>query len=276
VFLDKSNVRVGQGLSFSPDQVTCSILIKSFPKDFGWLSYCLKSIHKFALGFEEVVVVIPEGSDLPLTAERLVKVHEPGPSATNAGHHGAGYAFQQVVKMNADKYCKSDFVLHIDSDTIFTRPVNPLSFIYQQASVCADGSWVEMKPMWLMTPFKDILPTDKNLVAHVEAMRNFSGIDPEFEYMRRMGQVIPRWAYGCFREYCLSKHGKTFEQYAMSQGFRGISEFNLIGQFLHREFPNFIHFHDTRFGVPESVVMQSWSWNGITPEIRDKMEKILA
>jgi len=130
--------------------------------------------------------------------------------------------------------------------------------------------------MWLMTPFVDILPTDKNLVAHVEAMRNFSGIDPEFEYMRRMGQVIPRWAYGCFREYCLSKHGKTFEEYAMSQGFRGISEFNLIGHFLHREFANFIHFHDTRFGVPESVVLQSWSWNGITPEIRDKMEKILA
>jgi hypothetical protein len=248
-------------------------MVKSFPKDFGWLSYCLKSIHKFCSGFEETVVIIPEGSDLRLTAERLVKVKEPGESAKSPGNHGAGYAFQQVVKMNADKYCTSDFILHMDSDTIFTQPVTPESFMLPKQPVA--NQW-QLQPMWLMTPFKDILPTDKNLVAHVEAMRNFSGIDPEFEFMRRMGQVIPRWAYGCFREYCLSKHGHTFEQYAMSQGFRGISEFNLIGHFLHREFPNFIHFHDTRFGVPESVVLQSWSWNGITPEIRDKMEKILA
>src|SRR4029077_1542764 len=109
--------------------MTCSILVKSFPKDFGWLSYCLKSIHKFASGFEEVVVIIPDDCDLPLTAERLVKVHEPGPSATNAGHHGTGYAYQQVVKMNSDKYCTSDFILHIDSDTIFTRPVKPKDFL---------------------------------------------------------------------------------------------------------------------------------------------------
>lgn len=252
--------------------MTCSILIKSFRKDFGWLAYCLKSIHKFASGFEEVVVIIPDTDDLKLTAERLIKIHEPGESATSPSNHGSGYAYQQVIKMNADKYCKSDFVLHIDSDTIFTRPVRAFDSIQGASPFFYDGD----KPLWLMTPFKDILPTDKNLHAHFEAMKRFSGIDPEFEYMRRMGQVIPRWAYGCFREYCLSKHGQTFEQYAMAQGFRGISEFNLMGHFLHREFPNFIHFHDTRFGIPESVVLQHWSWNGITPEIRDKMEKILA
>lgn len=249
--------------------MTCSILIKSFPKDFAWLSYCLKSIHKFASGFEEVVVVIPDDSDLPLTCERLVKVHEPGESAESPAHHGTGYYFQQVVKMNADKYCTSDYVCHMDSDCIFTEPVRPNDLFVNEG-------YGDMKPLWLMTPFAEILPTDKNLAAHVQSMKNFSGVDPEFEMMRRHSQVIPRWAYGCFREYCLSKHGQTFEQYAMSQGFRGVSEFNLIGQFLLREFPTFIHFHDTRFGVPKSFVLQHWSWDGITPEIRDKMEKILA
>ena len=251
--------------------MTCSILIKSFPKDFAWLSYCLKSIHKFASGFSEIVVVIPDDSDLHLTCERLVKIHEPGPLATSVYDHGSGYSFQQVVKMNADKYTTADFILHIDSDTIFTRPVYAFDSIEGPSPFITND-----KPLWLMTPFKDILPTDKNLAAHVEAMRRFSGIDPEWEYMRRMGQVIPRWAYACFREFCLTKHGMTFEQYAMSQGFRGISEFNLMGHLLHREYPNFIHFHDTRYGIPDSCVMQSWSWDGITPEIRDKMEKILA
>ncbi len=244
--------------------MTCSILIKSFQKDFGWLAYCLKSIHKFASGFSEVVVIIPDDCDLRLTAERLIKIHEPGPSASSPNNHGTGYTYQQVVKMNADKYTTSDFVCHLDSDCIFVKPVTPNDLM------------VEGKPLWMMTPFMDILPTDKNLNAHVESMKKFSGIDPEFEFMRRHSQVIPRWAYGCFREYCLSRHNKTFEQYAMASGFRGISEFNLIGDFLYREFRNFIHFHDTRFGIPESYVLQNWSWDGLKPEKRMAMEAILA
>ncbi len=244
--------------------MTTSIFIKSFPKDYGWLSYCLKSVQKFASGFSEIVVAIPDDSNLPLTRERIIKIKEPGPSATSPTNHGSGYIWQQCVKMSCDKYTTSDYVTHLDSDCIFVKPVTPNDLM------------VEGKPLWMMTPFIDILPTDKNLHAHVESMKKFSGIDPEFEFMRRHSQVIPRWAYGCFREYCLSRHNQTFEQYAMESGFRGISEFNLIGDFLYREFRNFIHFHDTRFGIPDCFVMQNWSWSGITPEIRDKMEKILA
>ncbi len=212
--------------------MTCSILIKSFKKDFGWLAYCLKSIHKFASGFSEVVVIIPDDCDLSLTAERLVKIHEPGPSAASPVNHGTGYTYQQVVKMNADKYVTSDFVCHMDSDCVFTKSVTPQDLM------------VDGKPLWLMTPFAEILPTDKNLVAHKESIKAFSGVDPEFEYMRRHSQVIPRWAYGCFRDYVQQRHGQNFETWALSQPFRGVTEFNFIGQFLHREFPNFIHFHD--------------------------------
>ncbi len=241
--------------------MTCSIFIKSFPKDFPFLAYCLRSIQKFARGFSETVVLIPDDSDLRLTQERVVKVHEP---ASNGQMHGAGYVYQQVLKMSADKYCPSDFICHMDSDTVFTRPVTP------------DDLMIDGKPLWLMTPFVEIMPTDKNLPAHFESIKAFSGIPPEFEYMRRHSQVIPRWAYGCFRDYVQTLHGQSFESWAMAQKFRGVTEFNLIGHFLHREFPNFIHFHDTRFGVPEGFVHQEWSWNGLTPEMRNTYEKILA
>jgi hypothetical protein len=221
----------------------------------------LRSIVKFASGFSETVVLIPDDSDLKLTQERVVKVHEP---AGNNQMHGAGYVMQQVFKMNADKYCTSDFICHMDSDTVFTKPVTPKDLM------------VDGKPLWLMTPFVEIMPTDKNLPAHFESIKAFSGIPPEFEYMRRHSQVIPRWAYGCFRDYVQQIHGQSFEQWAMAQKFRGVTEFNLIGQFLHREFPNFIHFHDTRFGIPESYVHQEWSWNGLTADMVDTFEKILA
>ncbi len=244
--------------------MTTSIFIKSFPKDYGWLSYCLKSIQKFASGFSEVVVAIPDDSNLPLTQERLVKIKEPGALATSAHQHGLGYCWQQIVKMNADKYTSSDYVVHLDSDCIFTKPVTPKDLM------------VDDKPLWLMTPFAEILPTDKNLEAHFESIKAFSGIPPEFEYMRRHSQMIPRWAYGCFRDYVQQRHGQSFETWALSQPFRGVTEFNFIGQFLHREFPNFIHFHDTRFGIPLSFVEQYWSWSGITPEIRLAMEALLS
>ncbi len=244
--------------------MTTSIFIKSYPRDFGWLSYCLRSIQKFASGFHEVVVVIPDDANLNLTQEKLIKVREPGPSAISPHNHGSGYVWQQICKVNADKYTTGDYVCMMDSDVVFTKPVTPKDLM------------VDDKPLWLMTPFAEILPTDKNLQAHFESMKAFSGIAPEFEMMRRHSQMIPRWAYGCFRDYVQQKHGQSFETWALSQPFRGVTEFNFIGQFLHREFPNFIHFHDTRFGIPPSFIEQYWSWSGITPEIRLAMEALLS
>lgn len=256
--------------------MTCSIFIKSCEKDFGFLAYCLKSIHKFAKGFEEIVVVIPEGTNLPLTQERVVKVAEPDNGV--ATMHGTGYVYQQVVKMNADKYCKSDFILHIDSDTVFNQPVQAFDTVENRGTTMPVFSpfFMNDKPMWLMTPMADVIAGDKNARAHSTAMQQFSGEVPEFDMMRRMGQVIPRWAYACFRDYVQELHGMTFEKWAFAQPFRGVTEFNFIGQMLYNRYRNFIHFHDTRFGLPESVVTQSWSWNGLTPEIRAQYEAILS
>lgn len=241
--------------------MTTSIFLKSYPPDFGFLSFCLKSIHRFAVGFNEIVVVIPSDSDLPLTQEKLIKIVEP---ASEHSMHGAGYDYQQVVKMNADKYCKSDFICHMDSDSVFTKTVTPQDLM------------VDEKPIWLMTPMAEVVSGDKNSTAHAESMERFSGTRSEFEFMRRIGQVIPRWAYPAFREYCVDRHSKTFEQWAMSQAFRGVTEFNHMGQFLYENYRNFIHFHDTRFGLPDCFVRQFWSWSGITDEIRKELDMILA
>lgn len=230
-----------------------SIFVRSFPEDFPWLTYCLKSCHKFAYDFHEIVVAVPEGSKLDLTKEKIVYV--------KAGKDD--YIKQQSDKMNADLYCEGDYIVNIDSDSFFIKPVFPYDFT------------VEGKPLWLMTPFEKVLSNDPNTHAWKRAMTLFSGVEPRMEMMRRIGQMIPKWAYGCFREFCLRKHGKTFEQYALDQTNREVSEFNFIGQFLLLNFSNFIHFHDTTYSLPEPVVKQNWSRGGITDEIRAEMEEIL-
>jgi hypothetical protein len=250
--------------------VTTSIFIKSYPPDFGWLAYCLKSIHRFSSGFHEIVVVIPEGSNLSLTQERVIKIPEP---QTGNGMHGIGYVTQQLAKMSADKYCTGDNICFLDSDCILVKPVTPNDLMVE--SVESDGEET-CKPLWLMTPMIEVTSGDKNAHAHATSMREFSGEDSEFEFMRRHSQVVPKWALGCFRDYVQERHQMSFSQWAVAQPFRGVTEFNFLGQFLYREYRNFIHFHDTRFGIPESFVKQYWSWSGLTPEIRSEIEAILS
>lgn len=241
--------------------MTTSILIKSWPPDYAFLAYSLKSIHRYCSGFKEIVVIIPDDSDLPLTQERIVKVKEP---VGGESMHSPTYIYQQILKMSADKYVDSDYTVHVDSDVIFTRPVTPDFFL-------TDG-----KPMWLMTPMVDVLAGDKNVHAHAAAMKDFSGTESEWEFMRRSPQFIPRWAYACFRDYVQEKHGMSFEKWAMSRGFRGVTEYNHLGQVLYERYRNFIHFHDTRFGLPESCAKQYWSWSGLTPEVRQEIEALIA
>ena len=72
------------------------IFIKSYYKDFKFLNYCLKSIEKNVVGYNKIVLVIPEqdeqelikliDKDLKLKIE-LIKVRE----------YGNGYLFQQWI-----------------------------------------------------------------------------------------------------------------------------------------------------------------------------------
>jgi hypothetical protein len=108
------------GSSTPPAQsLTCDIFIKTYPPDFVWLRYCLRSIAKFAHGFNRVVVVTPEPlpQDDPIwTLPQVFVVKEEAAD---------GYLSQQLFKLNAHQFCQSDYILHTDSDTIFTEPVTP-------------------------------------------------------------------------------------------------------------------------------------------------------
>ena len=90
-----------------------SIFIRTYSKDLVWLDYALRSIHKHAKGFYEIVVCIPIDQVhllSHLTAERVVTC----PVYPN------DYIGQQISKLNAHKYCKGDYILFTDSDCIFT------------------------------------------------------------------------------------------------------------------------------------------------------------
>lgn len=246
------------------EDMTALIFIKSYPSDFPWLEYCLRSIRKFASGFREVVVVVPKVQVLSekswLRASPQVKVLE----AVEYGHDG--YLSQQVFKLYADTFTDdTDYILHIDSDTIFTSPVTPETY------------FTNGKIDWMMTPYALIeTPWQPITEKFLTLLRH----PIEFEFMRRAPQMIPRWLYGAIREFCVLEHGCTIDQYIMKQPYRAFSEYNVLGAlayYYHRDKFNWINTAETPESEwPTLTVLQKYSHGGLTPDIVAEFEQILA
>lgn len=233
-----------------------SIFIRSYEKDFEWLSFALRSIYKFASGFNDVVIAVPAGQESKLrhlTVERIILCHDGQP----------GYLCQQNDKLNADIHTNADFVWSMDSDCVLTRPVRPEMFF-------RDG-----KPIWMMTPWSALSGDEFRSWAHimVKCVQDF----PTHEFMRRHGQMIPGWAYREFRAFIERTHKCTMTEYVMSQQGHEFSEFNCLGFYLYKHHRDKFYWWDTEVdGVPEAVMDQHWSWSGMTPELRNKLSVALA
>jgi hypothetical protein len=234
-----------------------AIFIRSYERDYPWLEYCLRSIQKFATGFWEIVICVPEGQDGPLkhlTAEQVVTTHDGQP----------GYLCQQLNKLQADLHTPgADYVLHFDSDMMFTAPVTPEFFF-------KDG-----KPVWVVTPWSVLTGDEKKAWMHVlvKALQEF----PPYEFMRKCATMVPRWLYAEFRAHMEKLHGVTIEQYVMNQPAHEFSEYNCLGFYAWLYHRDKFHWHDTTIdGVPKWPFRQRWSWSGLTQQERNEMEIALA
>lgn len=233
--------------------MTTDIFIKSYRGDFEWLPGCLHSIQKYATGFRDVVIVVPDTDSLDhLTVEKVIKV-------TELGHP---YMFQQVVKMFADTYTNADFISFVDSDCVFTSPVTPETFM-------TNG-----KPNWLHTPWDKTGEDARS--AWGDVMLKCIGEFPPSEFMRRHPQLVPRWALEEFRGFVSSKHGVSLDHYILNQPGRCFSEFNCLGFFLWLHHREKFHWINTEEWLPPAVLKQFWSHGGMTPDIENEIATLLA
>ena len=231
-----------------------SIFIRTYSKDLVWLDYALRSIHKHAKGFYEIVVCIPENQkDLlsHLTAERVVTC----PVYQN------DYIGQQISKLNAHKYCKGDYILFTDSDCIFTEPFTPEDFMR--------GG----KPILLKTLYSKVGdakafqgPTEKCLRFKVD-----------YEYMRRHPSLYLTQTIRDLHVYfnSLTDYKQSINDYILSEPIIGISEFNIIGAFTDRIQPMKYCIINTDDEVPPAKLKQYWSWSGLTVAEKIEIENLL-
>jgi hypothetical protein len=228
------------------------IFIKSYPKDFEYLYLCLESINKFVTGYEKIHLVLPEGSNVsfkPQIVPARIQDHY-------IKEEGDGYLFQQYCKMTAYKWCKSDYVMFIDSDCIFNRKINVNTLLNKGKSTILKTKWDKVgdAKCWHNPTSKYF--EDKLIISH--------------EYMRRNAMI--------YRKDTLenvSSLKKNLKSYVLSIKERQFSEFNVIGAFAENYESDKYNFLDTdNWTYEPHFVYQGWSWGGIDKE-KEEILKIL-
>jgi len=236
--------------------LNCDLFVRSYWKDLEWLRFSLASITSYCRGFRSVIVVLPRSSEPWLRRFALPQ----GFRVELCDCYRDDYLGQQVTKLLADTFTDADYICHVDSDCVFSRPTSPEDLI------------VNGKPRVLMRPC-DTLERHRPWQKPTE---KFLGSKVSDDFMYHPPFTFPRWLYGRLREYVIAMHGVDIETYVTAQGPRGFSEFNGLGAFAWRHYRDRFIWVDTTTSPPSRPHCQwYWSWGGIDPATRAEIQAIL-
>lgn len=258
-----------------------SVIMVTFRKDIDFACYSFQSIAKFATGFHEVVVVVPN-PDVALFQAASVCCN-----ARVIGFDeraGKGMLHHQVKILEADLICpEADAILHMDADCLFTAPVSPGDYFTGE------------RPIIFRQKYESFRHADSRY-SWKACVRNATGIDPEWETMCRHPSVYLREIYGLTRDTILQHVQMDWAEYILSckntypQTF---AEFPTLGavaiQFTEDRY-SWVEVEKVAEGYritpeqPEPKMVSCWSHGGIEmindrhPGLtaRQFMEKILA
>lgn len=230
------------------------IFIRTYHKDIDLLNYALASIHKHVNGWRKIIITIPKGQGhllSHLTAETIIEVED----------MQDGYIGQQLTKMEAWKYTDADCVLFWDSDVIATEPIDIYTEYFKEGKPILYKTRYSSLPG---CPWKGI--TEKAV-----------GFDVEWEYMRRMPIIHLRETLIDCYSFVESVVKMPLGEYLEAQPNRAFSEFNVIGVVADLSAWDGYTILDTEsIDMPPNKVYQGWSWGGLTPEVREVINKALA
>jgi hypothetical protein len=223
--------------------------IRSYARDFEWLEYCLKSIHKYYKGVPNIVLVVPT------IDYQIAKKFTPYCNiiAATLPQHEDGYICQQISKLRAHTYCDSGYILYVDSDCVFTKKFDITDFMRHE------------KPLILKTRYELV----GDAICWKPSTEVLTGLTLTHEYMRRLPLLYRR-------DTLINLHKQLPNLLTDAQHIKGrnISEFNIIGAYAEAYEPENYYFLDTDIEVPEKIAEQYWSWGGVTGEIKTKLKEI--
>lgn len=246
------------------------IFVVSCQKHFDWLEYCLRSIAKFATGFSGVTLLVPDDDHQKAIGVANCYNNAEVPLSVLHGDEwpGKGMLWHMAQIMRSDIWCRdADFVLHFDSDCLFTEPVRPEDYFEDGKPVLMHASYD-----WLINTQQANLGMWK-----ANAERALGGTVTE-ETMRRHPAVHYEWLYRAARA-CIEQHtGMSIDKFIMSceNSFpQSFAEFPTLGAVAWRLFPDSYAWRNQETqGFPPSKLVQFWSHQSPTipqaPVYKDK------
>lgn len=226
----------------------------TFRRDADFTRAMLASMAKFTSNFAAATIVVPEEDDelfkqiarkSPTSFPIYVRRYKEWP--------GKGHLNMLLEKHNADRHCpEATWIWHIDSDTIFIRPIAPYDFVQNSVALVVGQ------------PYSDFLKYDGGPTWWFNPTKKALGWAPRWETMRCFPIVYHRLLYEAVRGHVANTVGKPFEQY-MREGKNEFPqdrcEFNVLGNYAVRMQPR-----HHKICPPDSMynyVWQAWSHGGI-------------
>ena len=238
----------------------CDIFIRSYNKDCEWLKYCVKSIEKYAKGFNNVIITYPDGHDC--CNHSFAKNFPIKEICSN------GYIDQQLTKLSAHKYCNDDVthILYVDSDACFTETVSPDLFMKNGL------------PIIYMTPYSSFI-SDYELPALKWKFitENIIGVNVEYEFMRRSPFLYLKRTLIDFQNWFTNKYNTSIENYVVSMIQPQLSEYNALGAYIYYigDKNQYLFINTLEYLPPQpSFFLQNWSWGGLTKDMEKKLIEI--
>jgi hypothetical protein len=217
------------------------VLMVTFRRDLEFAEYSFRSVSKFATGFANKIVVVPEPD-----GDLFREIAEPNGFTvlTFEEWPGKGFLHHEALICEADKWCPhADAILHLDADCLFTAPVS------------ASDYFVDGRPILYCQRFEEFRQYTSRY-SWKQCVREATGIDPEWETMCRHPAVHLKEAYRLTREAIAAHTKMDWKDYIRScrnvfpQTF---AEFPTLGAVVIERCPNHYLFIEAFRDRPNSI-----------------------
>lgn len=207
------------------------IFIASCCKDYEWVCLCLRSLRKFALGFEPPIVCVPEG-DVAWMRAGLIEAHSQviirTRHARKSSSTRAPFMDAQLAMMSADLYSDADYIWILGSDSFVTAPLHVEDFMCNNL------------PIFFYASYETLKACHPDCFVWKRGTERALGVTCQNEFMRRLPVVFHRSTFLGLRSAVAGAHAgfvPTFSEYVyrMDEIYSDTSETNWLGEWAWNE-----------------------------------------
>lgn len=213
------------------DRSKISIYIRTYPKDVVWLPLLFDSIEKFAWGCEVIVCC---------AAHEYDSVHKYIPSWANVVCQEQfidGSIHQKYSKLTADSYVSGEYIIYLDSDTVFINDLNASEWFWDEKPVLEYTSYND-----IITWMRQHAPAAGSPAIWRSGVASALGRNIEHEFSRRIEKIYRTEWISEARNFIEDRFGCSFKNFIARQwgvksatdpiGAKYFSDFNYLGAYL--------------------------------------------